>query len=96
KAEIYFDFHEFLLKRDSDLSEFDAKSKRFIAQHNCFMNHPRTHYYFIKLLKSKHLITNRFLKAFVDKTVFKNLVIRITKREWWQKRLFKGLKEYFS
>lgn len=96
KAEIYFDFHESLIKRDSDLSEFDAKSKRFIAQHSWFMNHPRTQYYCTKLLKSKELITNRFLKAFVDKTVFKNLVVRITKREWWQKRLFKGLKEYFT
>ncbi len=95
-AETYFDFHESLFKRDFDLSEFDAKSKRFIAQHHWFMNHPRTHYYCTKLLKSKELITNRFLKAFVNKTVFKNLVVRITKREWWQKRLFKGLKKYFS
>jgi hypothetical protein len=96
KAETFFNFHECILKRDSELSDLDAKSKRFVAQHRWFMNHPRTHYYYTKFNKTKDLITNRFLKAFIDRTVFKNLYKRITKREWWQKRLFKGLKEYFS
>ena len=96
KAEIYFDFHKTLLKKDLDLSEFDDKSKRFIAQHNWYLNHPRTHTLYIKIIKTNDLTTSRFLKAFVDRTVFKNLFIRITKREWWQKRLFKGMKEYFS
>jgi hypothetical protein len=96
KAKVYFDFHETLLNIDSDISEPDKKSKRFVTLHNWHLNHPRTHYYYIKILKTQHLIENRFLKAFVDKTVFKNLYTRITKREWWQKRLFKGLKEYFS
>ena len=71
KAEIYFDFHESLFKRDFNLSEFDAKSKRFIAQHHWFMNHPRMHYYCTKLLKSKELITNRFLKPLLVKQYLK-------------------------
>ena len=96
KAKIYFDFMQSLLNNGSNLTELDNESKSFGAKHSWYLNHPRTHYFYIKIHKTKDLITNRFLKAFVDKTVCKNLVIRITKREWWQKRLFKGLKEYFS
>lgn len=96
KAEIYFDFHKTMLINDLDLSESDDESKKFISRHNWYLNHHRVHYFYIKLIKTSDLITTRFLKAFVDRTVFNNLFMRITKREWWQKRLFKGMKEYFS
>ena len=96
KAEIYFDFSRPLLNGSMDLSALDEKSKRFVAKHNWYINHPLIHFIYIKVFKIKNIISNRFLKAFVDKSVFKNLYVRITKPEWWQKRLFKGLKEYFS
>ena len=96
KAEIYFDFLQSLINISNDTDVLNKKSKDFIIKHDWFLNHPRTHYYYINFCKIKDLITNRFLKAFVDKTIFKNLFVRITKREWWQKRLLKGLKKYFS
>lgn len=96
KAEIYLGFHKAFLKNNFDLSEPDNKSKKFISRHNWFLNHHRLHFFYIQLIKTIDLITTRFLKAFVNRTVFKNLLLRITKREWWQKRLFKGMKEYFS
>jgi len=96
KAEIYFDFLHSIKSNNPDTDVLNKKSKNFITKHNWFLNHPRIHYCYIKFFKIKDLITNRFLKAFVDKTVFRNLFVRITKREWWQKRLFKGLKKYFS
>ena len=96
KAEIYFDFLHSQIKNGSDAPEPKIKSKRFTAKHKWYFNHPRIHYSYIKFFKIKDLITNRFLKAFISKTVLKNLVVRLTKPEWWQKRLFKGMKEYFS
>jgi len=95
KTEMYFDFLHSLKNNSSDIDVLVKKSKDFITKHNWYLNHPRIHHYYIKYFKLADLITNRFLKAFVDKTVFKNLLVRITKREWWQKRLFKGLKGYF-
>lgn len=95
KAEIYFSFAESYGIR-SNLKETDKKSINFITNHNWFLNHPRTHYIYIKLFKTSELLTNRFLKAFFNKTVFINLLVRLKKREWWKKRLFKGLKDYFS
>ncbi|KAF0236589.1 MAG: hypothetical protein FD181_2640 [Prolixibacteraceae bacterium] len=73
KAKIYFDLMQSLLNSGINLSELDKVSKRFIEQHSWYSNHPRTHYFYFKFHKTKDLITNRFLKAFVDKTVFKNL-----------------------
>ena len=96
KAKIYFDFMQLILNNGFNLSELDKESKRFVAKHSWYLNHQRTHYYYIKFHKTKDLITKRFFKAFVDRAVFKNLFIRITKWEWWQKRLFKGMKDYFS
>jgi hypothetical protein len=96
KAEIYFDFLQNLLNNAPDTDLLNKKSKDFIAKHNWFLNHPKTHFCYIKFFKIKDLITNRLLKALVDKTVFRNLFIRVTKPEWWKKRLYKGLKEYFS
>ena len=96
KAEIYFDFLQPLTNNNKATEIQIKKSKDFITKHNWFLNHPRTHYYYIKFFKIKDLITNRFLKAFFSKIVFRNLYVRITKPEWWQKRLFKGIREYFS
>jgi hypothetical protein len=96
KAEIYFDFTQSLLNNRLVFSDLDKKSKNFITNHNWYYNHPKTHYLYVKLLKTKHLLTNRFFKAFVDKTTFKNLAVRLSKPEWWKKRLFQGLKKYFS
>lgn len=96
KTEIYFDFLQPLLNNGLVESELDNTSTRFITKHKWYLNHPRIHHYYIKFLKITDLITNRVLKAFISKTVFKNLFVRITKREWWQKRLFPGLKGYFS
>lgn len=95
KAEIYFSFAESDVI-SSNLTGTEIKCINFITNHNWFLNHPRTHYIYIKLYKTYELVTNRFLKAFVNKTVFLNLMIRLKKREWWKKRLFKGLKDYFS
>lgn len=95
KAEIYFDFLQPLINNNRDTDVLNKKTKDFIAKHNWFLNHPRIHYYCIKFFKINDLITNRFLKAFFSKTVFRNLYVRFTKPEWWQKRLFKGLREYF-
>jgi hypothetical protein len=96
KAEIYFDFLHSLKNNNLGTDVLNKKSRDFITKHNWFLNHPRIHFCYIKFFKIKDLITNRFLKAFVDKTVFRNLYVRFTKPEWWHKRLFKGLKEYFS
>jgi hypothetical protein len=96
KAEIYFDFTQSLLNNRLVVSDLNKKSKSFITNHNWYKNHPKTHYTYIKFFKTKDLLTNRFFKAFVDKTTFKNLAVRLSKPEWWKKRLFKGLKDYFS
>jgi hypothetical protein len=96
KAEIYFGFLQSLINNNHETDVLNKKSDNFITKHNWFSNHPRTHFCYVSFFKIKDLITNRFLKAFVSKTVFINLYVRFTKPEWWQKRLFKGLKEYFS
>lgn len=96
KAEIYFDFILSLVNNNRNFDNLNKKSNDFITKHYWFLNHPRTHYFYIKYFKIRDLITNRFLKAFFDKTVFRNLYVRFSKPEWWKKRLFKGLKEYFS
>jgi hypothetical protein len=96
KAEIYFDFQKLLLNNNRYDQELDKISIAFNTKLNWYLNHPRIHYFRIKSFKTMDIITDRFLKAFVNKTAFKNLFVRVTKIEWWQKRLFKGLKEYFS
>jgi hypothetical protein len=96
KAEIYFGFLQSLINDPFNLPKPDRDSQRYIKKLKWFTNHPRIHYAIVKTIKTKDLFTNRFLKAFVSKTVFKNLVVRITNPGWWQKRLFKGLKKYFS
>ncbi len=96
KAEIYFDFLQLVINKSRDVHVLNKKSKDFITKHDWFLNHPRTHYYFIKFFKVKDLFTNRFLKAFVNKNVFMNLYVRFTKPEWWRKRLMNGLRRYFS
>ena len=96
KAKIYFDFISILSNTESHLSEYDKKSRNFFKMHNWLINHPRTHHFYVTFIKLKDIIANRLLKAFVDKTVFKNLFVRITDPEWWKKRLFRRIKEYFS
>ncbi len=96
QAKIYFDFLSTLTKDPTSLEKVDVKSKKFVAQHNWFLDHPKSHHFYIKYFKVEHVVVNRFLKAFVSKSVFKNLMARIRDPHWWKNRFSTGLKEHLN
>ena len=93
KAQIFYDTVSYLLNELSDIK--NRKSKRFANQQTWFLNHHRIHKYYINTLKLYILITQRVLKAFINKSAFKNIYVRVIDPKGY-KRLYKGLKEYFS
>jgi len=96
KATIYFDFISELINLKISTLGYSKKGKNFLIKQNWYLNHPRIHFMLINAYKLIYLINDRFLKAFVDKSTLKNIYVRIIDKEWWQKRLSRGLKEYFN
>lgn len=96
KAKIYFDFVSILSTDQSEFENLNSKSKEYFNQHNWFMNHPKLHHFYIKFYQVEHVVVNRVFKAFFSKSVFKNLFVRISDREWWKKRFLKGLNEHLK
>ena len=91
KAQVYFDFipqlvscHENKIPR--------KESQIFFKKHQWFLNHPEIHKRYSFIIKLNYLLTNRFLKAFVSKSVYKNLAVRVKDRDWWKDRLLKNKK----
>jgi len=95
KAQIYFDFIPLLI-HDHQNETPRKESVNFLKKHQWFLNHPEIHRRYSFFLKLNSLVTNRFLKAFVSKSVYKNLAVRIKDRDWWKNRLLKGIREHLS
>lgn len=96
KAQIFFDTVSYLLNTSSNISVLKNKnSNKFAIQHKWFLNHPKTHRYYINTLKLYYLISQRVLKAFINKDAFRNIYVRVKDPKGY-KRLYTGIKGYFS
>ena len=93
KAQVFYDNVSYLLNESSDIK--NRKSKRFANQHHWFLNHPGIHKYYINIIKLYILITQRLLKAFINKSAFRNIYVRVIDPKGY-KRLYNGLKRHFS
>ena len=96
KARLYFEFIPALINIKTITPDYSKKNKDFFIKQNWYLNHPRIHFILINTYKFMYLFNDRFLKAFTDKSTMKNIYVRVKDKEWWQKRLSRGLKEYFD
>ncbi len=96
KAKIYFDFVSIMSTGQCKFENLDSKSRKHFIQYNWFLDHPRLQHFYIKFYQLEHIVVNRVFKAFFSKTVFKNLFVRVSDREWWKKRFLTGLKEHLK
>ncbi len=96
KAQVFYDNVSYLLNTSSNISiPKNKKSNKFANQHKWFLNHPKNHRYYINTLKLYYLISQRVLKAFINKNAFRNIYVRIKDPKGY-KRLYNGLKGHFS
>ncbi len=96
KAKLFFHYTNHLF---SNQPITDVFTKKFIARHRYFLNHPRVHLYYFWGLKLYELIIIRYLwqilKAPFQRSSFNHIYLRLKDPQWY-KRHFEGVRHFFK